>query len=149
MVYKAIMASLTEEAKNSINLFKEEFHIGREPSGLLLLRVIIRESHLDSNAATSVIRLQLSQLDQYMKLVNSHIGKFHKHARTQGEIRRPTHQSLHRVQGCVGQRVPPVRKPSGIGLLRREEVHPDAINGIDEYAVQANGGQMTVGGTYR
>ena len=63
MLYECLMASLTEEAKNAIELWREDFMVDGTGSGVLLLRVIIRESHLDSNAATSVIRTQLSRLD--------------------------------------------------------------------------------------
>jgi hypothetical protein len=84
MLYECLMASLTEEGKNAIELFREDFTIDGEGSGVLLLRVIIRESHLDSNAATSVIRTQLTRLDEYMPTVSSDVNKFNKY-----------------VQGCV------------------------------------------------
>mmetsp|Transcript_35132 Transcript_35132/g.52225 ORF Transcript_35132/g.52225 Transcript_35132/m.52225 type:complete len:128 (+) Transcript_35132:539-922(+) len=46
------------------------------PSGLWLLKVIIRESHIDTNATTSMIRLQLTQLDTYLPTVGHDILKF-------------------------------------------------------------------------
>jgi hypothetical protein len=61
MLYHCLMASMTQAAKNSIQLWKSEFMIGDLPSGNLLLRVIIREGHLDSNATTSVLRQQLNR----------------------------------------------------------------------------------------
>jgi hypothetical protein len=79
MLYHCLMSSLTQEAKNAIQLFRSEFMIGDLPSGNLLLRVIIRESHLDSNATTSVLRQQLSRLNEYMPMVNSDVKKFNRH----------------------------------------------------------------------
>jgi hypothetical protein len=79
MLYQCLIMSLTQDAHNAIMLWKEEFYVAGRPSGFLLLRVIIRESHLDSNATTSVIRLQLTQLDEYMPQVASNILKFNRH----------------------------------------------------------------------
>jgi hypothetical protein len=84
MLYHCLMASLTEDAKNAIELWRDDYMVGGAESGVLLLRIIIRESHLDSNAATSVIRTQLSRLYEYMPTVSSDINKFNKY-----------------VQGCV------------------------------------------------
>ena len=75
MMYACLMASLTEEARSVIEPWSDEYHVGDTPSGNLLLRVIIRESHLDSNATTSVIRRELTELDDYMALVGSNAGK--------------------------------------------------------------------------
>ena len=46
------------------------------PSGNLLLKVIIRESHLDTNATTQSIRMKLSNLDEYIVKIESNITKF-------------------------------------------------------------------------
>jgi hypothetical protein len=70
MLFQCLITSLTHDAHNAIQLWHEEFHVAGRPSGFHLLcviiREIIRESHLDSNATTSVIRVQLTQLDEYM-----------------------------------------------------------------------------------
>jgi hypothetical protein len=59
-------------------LWKKDFYIDGVPCGLSFLRVIIRESHLDSNAATAVLRTELSQLDQYMATVGHNILAFNE-----------------------------------------------------------------------
>jgi hypothetical protein len=79
MLFQCLITSLTQDAHDAIQLWNEEFYVAGRPSGLLLLRVIIRESHLDSNATTSVIGLQLTQLDDFMPQVNSNILKFNRH----------------------------------------------------------------------
>ena len=56
--------------------------IGKYESGNLLLKVLVRESHLDTNATTSWIRTQLSSLDEYMMIIGSNIGKFNFHVQT-------------------------------------------------------------------
>ena len=54
---------------------------GGYKSGNLLLKIVIRESHLDTNATTSVLRLKLSALDTYIPKVNSVIVKFNTYVR--------------------------------------------------------------------
>ena len=48
----------------------------------LLLKVLVRESHLDTNATTPWIHTQLLRLDEYMLTGGSGIGKFHFHVQT-------------------------------------------------------------------
>lgn len=52
-------------------------------SGVMLLKVIIRESHIDTNTMTSQIRTNLSELDQYMTSINSNISVFNENVRIQ------------------------------------------------------------------
>jgi hypothetical protein len=82
MLYECLMNSLTQTAKNQIQMYKEEFYVQGKPSGALLLRVIIRESHLDSYASTTVIRQELSRLDDYMTSVGSDVFKFNQHVQS-------------------------------------------------------------------
>ena len=81
MLYKCLMSSLTKEARMKIEGWENEYMIRnnqgtRVPSGNLLLKVLIRESHLDTNATTQSIRMKLSNLDDYMLKINSDITKF-------------------------------------------------------------------------
>jgi hypothetical protein len=57
MLYQCLITLLNQDAHNAIMLWNEEFYMAGFSSGLLLLGVIIQESHLDSNATTSVINL--------------------------------------------------------------------------------------------
>jgi hypothetical protein len=83
MLYRCLMASLTSEAKKKIMIWQEQYHIGqpKASSGVALLKVIIRESHLDTNATTSQIRTKLSSLDKYIMTVDSDIGKFNQYVK--------------------------------------------------------------------
>ena len=75
-MYKCIMNSLLLEAKTKMNIWLKEYSIGSYKSGSLLLKVVIRESHLDTNATTSQIRIQLSTLDDFMAACAHEIPKF-------------------------------------------------------------------------
>jgi len=82
MLYQCLKESLTDEARATINLHESEYNINGKPSGPLLLKVIIRESHNDTNATVKFIRERLSSLDTYMTTVDSDITKFNQHVQS-------------------------------------------------------------------
>ncbi len=57
-------------------IWKDDYTIDEYKSGNLLLKVIIRESHIDTNATTSNIRTKLSSLDTYIHTIGQDITKF-------------------------------------------------------------------------
>ena len=61
-----ILNSLTVEARNTITLYDDEYVISGKVSGVCLLKVVIRESHIDTNATTRILREELNKLDTYM-----------------------------------------------------------------------------------
>ena len=86
MLYKCLMSSLTKAAKQKVIVNENEYTIEnnegeKRKSGVLLLKVIVRESHIDTNATTSQIRLKLSSLDEYMKKIESNIPTFNQHVK--------------------------------------------------------------------
>jgi hypothetical protein len=83
MLYKCLMASLSNNAKKRISLWSEQYRIGDNDlcSGVALLKIIIRESHLDTNATTNQICTKLSNLDRYILTVGSNIGKFNQYVK--------------------------------------------------------------------
>jgi hypothetical protein len=70
------MSSISKEGKKKILVWKEEYHINGYKSGNLLLKIIIRESHINTNATTSNIRTKLSSLDSYVLMIGQDITKF-------------------------------------------------------------------------
>jgi hypothetical protein len=66
MLYKCLMNSISKEGKSKTMICKDQCHVNGLPSGDLLLKVIVRESHLDTNAMISTIRTKLSNLDACM-----------------------------------------------------------------------------------
>lgn len=83
LLYECIHSSLSIQGKAKLNIHRDEYHVGNPelPSGLLYLKVLIRESYLDSNATTSMIRLKLSNLDSYIHTVGNDISKFNAHVK--------------------------------------------------------------------
>ena len=75
MMYKCIMDSLLVETKPKVNLWSEEYNIRTQKPGKLLIKVAISESHLDKNATTSQIRIQLSTLDDIMATCGHYLFK--------------------------------------------------------------------------
>ena len=85
MFYECIMSSLSMAGKARVNIHSEDYQLmsgnQRVPSGLCLLKIFVRESYLDSNATTGMIREQLSNLDLYMPTVNNDITRFNNHVK--------------------------------------------------------------------
>ena len=67
---------MTQEGKAKINIWRKMYTINRYFSGLLLFKMIIRESSLDSNTTVTSLRTQLSNLDKYMVMCRYNIIKF-------------------------------------------------------------------------
>jgi hypothetical protein len=85
MLYQCLMASLTSEAKKKVMIwadqYKGEIDGARYDSGVALLKVVICESHLDTNATTNQIRTKLPTLDTYIITIDSDIGKFNQYVK--------------------------------------------------------------------
>ncbi len=54
MLYQCLMNSISKEGKKKILIWKDDYTIDEYKSGNLLLKVIIRESHIDTEKATSI-----------------------------------------------------------------------------------------------
>ena len=83
-LYECLNNSLTTEGLAKVRINEAEYMRGNPPlpSGLLFLKIVIRESYLDSNATSSMIRTQLTNLDTYIAQVGNDINKFNKHVQT-------------------------------------------------------------------
>ena len=81
MMFKCLMNSISKEGKNKILIWKKQYTIQGLSSGNLLLKIIIRESHLDTNATTASIRKKLSSLDSYILTIGSDITRFNGYVR--------------------------------------------------------------------
>ena len=60
---------------------KPDFTIMGLSSGVVLLKIIIRESHIDTNATTMHIREKLSELDKYLETVGYNVVNLNDHAK--------------------------------------------------------------------
>lgn len=54
-LFSCLMASLTKEAQNTVNLKKTDFMIGEENSGILLLKVILAKSQVDTRSTVTLL----------------------------------------------------------------------------------------------
>ena len=80
-LHLCLMNSLTQAEKDKVCLWSDQFILNGRESGILLLKVIIRESHLDTNTTTNSIRTQLSNLDEYITTIGCNIIKFNEHVK--------------------------------------------------------------------
>ena len=87
-LHLCLMNSLTQAGKDKVRLWSDQFILNRHESGILLLKIFIRESHLDTNVTTNSIRTQLSNLDEYITTIGCDIIKFNKH------VKRPLEQLI-------------------------------------------------------
>lgn len=78
-LFFALRNSLTEQAKNRLNLYKDQYTVNKYPSGLLFFKVIVRESHIDTNATSMSIRNKLGELPQYMADIQYDIKAFNEY----------------------------------------------------------------------
>ena len=62
-LYLCLMNSMSEVGKSKVLIWEKEYTVLGYVSGPLLLKAMIRESHLDTNATTGSICKKLSSLD--------------------------------------------------------------------------------------
>ena len=78
MLADCILNSLTSDARNTVTLYANEYTVQKVKSGACMLKVVIRESHIDTNATTRILREELNKLDAFMVSIDSDITKFNK-----------------------------------------------------------------------
>ena len=81
MMHKCLMNSISKTGKDKVTIWKDQYTVLGRSSGNLLLKIIIRESHLDTNATTSSIRTKLASLDIYILTIGCNITKFNGHVK--------------------------------------------------------------------
>jgi hypothetical protein len=81
MFYEAMFNSLTAKATVRIRNHDSEYRVEGKPSALLLFKVIIRESHVDSGATAHQIRRQMQAISQLMASLQWKIITFNQAVR--------------------------------------------------------------------
>ena len=71
LLYECVMNSLSPEAKAKINIWRNNYWVNRNPSGNLLVKVVIRECHLDTKASIASIRQRLASLNTYLPTITT------------------------------------------------------------------------------
>ena len=82
-LFSCLMNSISKVGKEKVALRAKDYSSGREPSGPLLLKVIISESHLDTSATILTIRTNLHKLHEYLPSVGHDIVKFNRYVEHQ------------------------------------------------------------------
>ena len=81
MLYHCLFNSLSIEGKQKVMPFKADYTINDKPSGVLFLKVIVRESSVDSQATSTAIRKRMAELPNYIKDIGGDIMRFNRHVR--------------------------------------------------------------------
>lgn len=79
--YECSMNSISKEGRAKITIWKRDYMLRGYPSGNLLLKVLIRECHLDTNATSGGIRAKISSLNTYLPKVGYDILKFNMYVK--------------------------------------------------------------------
>ena len=72
-LYHCVINYLSKEGKSKVKIWKKDYWIGDKPSGNLLLKVLIRDSYLDTNSTASGIRSKLTNIHNYLPTVGHYI----------------------------------------------------------------------------
>jgi hypothetical protein len=84
----AIMASLSEDAIAKLQPHKAQYTVNGHVSAVLLTKVLLRESHLDTNATCRIARENLIGLSKQMKIQGYDIIKLNQYVHEQLETLR-------------------------------------------------------------
>ena len=78
MLHEYLINSISKEVNNIISTHHNEYNIGTPslPSGIFLLKIIIRERYLDTNSTTRMFWYKLSKLDSYIQVVGNITQRF-------------------------------------------------------------------------
>jgi hypothetical protein len=80
-LYHCLMNSLSLAGRSKITIWNADYIVAGQRSGVALLKVIIRESDLDTHATAAHIRMQLASLDEFIGTIDSDILKFNIHVK--------------------------------------------------------------------
>lgn len=64
IICKSLISRLSNEGKDRVMVLYDKHKIYGYGSGILILKVVLRESHIGKNATTTTFRLNLSDLDK-------------------------------------------------------------------------------------
>jgi hypothetical protein len=76
MLFNCLMNTISLEAKAKIQVKERQYVRGNRRHGLSLLKTILTESHLDTNATVNAIRQSISELSSYIVQIDCDITKF-------------------------------------------------------------------------
>ena len=83
MIFNCLSNSLTDIGKTKVYVEHQRYTVNGVTDGLLLLKVIVQLSHIDTKATITVIRTRLSSLDTKIAEINDDITEFNKYVKEQ------------------------------------------------------------------
>ena len=83
ILFDMLMNTLSVTGLQRIQVWRDQYTINGNDAGLCLLKVIVRESYLDSNATVSTIRMNLTMLDDYIRKNGSDLTAFAAYVQSQ------------------------------------------------------------------
>jgi hypothetical protein len=69
----------SKTGRSKVWVWEDEFHINDIPTGILLLKIVIREVHIDTNATVRHLRQKISSLDGFIATIGHDIVNFNAH----------------------------------------------------------------------
>ena len=153
-LYRCLMTSMSKEGKRKILVWENMYNIRGLGSGNLLLKTIIRESHLDTNATSSSIRTKLTDLDRYLPTIGQDIVKFNTYVKllvdglkTRGEVTQDLLVNLFKgYLACSDTEFVEYIKRKQDRYEEGDELDPDLLmkNAADKYKTLLQKGQWNV-----
>ena len=83
LLFDLLTNSISIDGLQCVQLWRNQYELNGLVSGECLLKVIIRESYLDSNATVSTLRLNLTNLDEYVLSNGTDIVAFNAYVQSQ------------------------------------------------------------------
>ena len=83
LLFDLLTNSISIDGLQRVQLWRNQYELNGLVSGECLLKVIIRESYLDSNATVSTLRLNLTNLDEYVLSNGTDIVAFNAYVQSQ------------------------------------------------------------------
>jgi hypothetical protein len=78
-MYECLTNSLSNKGKDRSRVWREEYTIDGEPSGPLILKIIIRESHIDTKATVRHLQDKLTDLKTHLVTLKYNITEFNRY----------------------------------------------------------------------
>jgi hypothetical protein len=82
MLYHFLMASLTPEARNKVNVDPTAYTVGGHEDGLCFLRTIITKAQLDTIGTVETLQASISKFETKIVELTGNIIEFHQHVNT-------------------------------------------------------------------
>ena len=126
-LYQCLMSSLSKEARAKVMIWKNDYTITGYPSGAALLKIIIRESHIDTRATVRHIRDKLSSLDLYLPTIGHDIIKFNTYVKDLLDSLNARGETTHDLLSNVFKAYKSTTDKTFVEYIRKKEDQYDEV----------------------